>query len=459
MKRTSQIRWLILLIWLAPLPFGSVARFFEPFFYAWLALTALVIIWSNPEPLPEIPFSKWLRRLFWALTGLLVLQILPLPRFLITLFSPHHQVLYDQLQTEPSFWGSFSLVPSETIAFFARNAVLILFLLALLKLRLSKEEMKRLLRHFVLSATVQVLFGVLKLANGNQNFFLFFYPDKSGSYKQFLTGTYGNVDHFSFWLEMALPVSVMLLLWRLKAMETRQTLRQRLIAVINAEKGVWLLAIPPLVLGAGIILTGCRAGLLSTVIAFLVFSQLTYYHRRSRYLRRKLKVIFIGFTLIALFIGVQQTWNKIVNTPDDISGGSGRFLRWPNTMNLVQDFPLLGAGLGSYRYSFYLYDTEAAGSWSTHAHNDYLELLAEGGALGFLLFMTLFALGSLSILRLWMDRRHPEMKMIGIGLLSAFSAVIIHSFFDFSLRIPSNAMFLVMLIALAVRIGTYKREG
>ncbi len=459
MKRTSQVRWLIMLIWLAPLPFGSVAAFFEPFFYSWLALIAMVLLWSNPEPLPRIPYGNRLRQILMAITALIILQILPLPRFLITLVSPHHQQIYADLQTEASFWGTLSLVPAETIAFLARGGVLLLFLLAILKLRLEKDEMMRLLQHFVLSATAQVLFGVLKLANGNKNFFLFFYPDESGRADSFLTGTLGNPDHFSFWLQMALPVSIMLLLWRLKAMETRQTLRQRLIGVISAERGVWLLAIPPLILGAGIILSGCRAGMLAMVISFLVFSQLTYYHRRSRVMRKKLKTIFIGFTLIALFIGVQQSWSKIISTPDDLTSNSGRFLRWPNTMDMVRDFPVLGTGFGSYRYSFYLYDTDVSGRWSTHAHNDYLETLSDGGVIGLLLFMGLFAVLGLSVTRMWIDRRHPEMKMIGIGLLSAFTAAAIHSVFDFSLRIPSNLMFFAMLIALAIRIGTYKREG
>jgi len=455
MKRTSQIRWLILLIWLAPLPFGSVASFFEPFFYAWIALTAMMLLWSNQEPIPRIPYAYRLRQLLIAIAALMGLQILPLPRFIITLVSPHHQFLYAQMQSGDSFWGSLSLVPAETVAFLARSGVLLIFLLAILKQRLEKNEMIRLLHHFVLSATAQVLFAVLKLANGNKHFFLFFYPDESGSYSSFLTGTLGNPDHFSFWLQMALPLSIMLLLWRLKAMETRQTLRQRLIAVINAEQGVWLLAIPPLILGSGIILTGCRAGMLAMVLSFLVFSQLTYYHRRSRVMRKKLKVIFIGFTLIALFIGIQQSWNKIVSTKIE---DSGRFLRWPNTMEMVRDFPVLGTGFGTYRYSFYQYDTDVSGNWSTHAHNDYLEILSDGGLIGLVLFMALFAVLGLSVIRMWINRRHPEMKMMGIGLLSAFTAVAIHSFFDFSLRIPSNLMFFTLLIALAIRIGTYKRE-
>jgi O-antigen ligase len=459
MKRTSQVRWLILLIWLAPLPFGSVARFFEPFFYAWLTLTSLVLLWSNPEPMPTIPHLTWMKRLLWALGAMMILQILPLPRFIVTLISPEHQHLYLQLQSDPSFWGTLSLIPSETIAFLARNAVLLLFLLALVRLRLEKHEMMTLVRHFVLSATAQVLFGIIKLANGNKKFFLFFYPDENGSYSEFLTGTLGNPDHFSFWLQMALPLSIMLLLWHLKAMETRQTLRQRLIGVINADRSVWMLAIPPLILGAGIILTGCRAGLLSMVLSFLVFMQLTTYHRRSRVVRKKLKAIFIGFTLIALFIGVQQTWYKILSTPDTVMADSGRMLRWPNTMELVKDFPLLGSGMGTYRYAFYLYDTDISGRWSTHAHNDYLETLSDGGIVGLLLMLGLCAMLGLSVLRMWISRRHPEMKMIGIGLLSAFVAVLIHSFFDFSLRIPSNAMFFVMLIALSIRIGTYKREA
>ena len=137
---------------------------------------------------------------------------------------------------------------------------------------------------------------------------------------------------------------------------------------------------------------------------------------------------------------------------------SGRLLRWPNTISMVSDFPVFGTGFGTYRFSYYLYDTDEGGKWSTHAHNEYLETLAEGGVLGGTLFFIPLFLYVYSIIKMLGKRRHPDVKILGIGVMTSFFAAAFHSFFDFSLRIPSNIFILVLIAGLGVQIAMYKRR-
>ncbi len=55
-------------------------------------------------------------------------------------------------------------------------------------------------------------------------------------------------------------------------------------------------------------------------------------------------------------------------------------------------------------------------------------------------------------------RRHPDVKMLGIGVMTSFFAAAFHSLFDFSLRIPSNIFILVLIAGLGIQMAMYKRR-
>jgi O-antigen ligase len=125
---------------------------------------------------------------------------------------------------------------------------------------------------------------------------------------------------------------------------------------------------------------------------------------------------------------------------------------------MVRDFPLFGSGFGTYRYAFFLYDVDEGGEWSTHAHSDYLEAAAEGGIIGSLLLFSLLAVLVYSIVKMWLSRKHPEVKMMGIGIISSLFAAALHSIFDFSLHIPANVLTFVLILVIGIKLTTYKRE-
>jgi len=63
------------------------------------------------------PSLKWPRILFLLLFGFLVIQIVPLPKFLIKILSPHSFSFYEKFS--PGFLGahfmSFSLIPGQSV--------------------------------------------------------------------------------------------------------------------------------------------------------------------------------------------------------------------------------------------------------------------------------------------------------------------------------------------------------
>ena len=83
------------------------------------------------------------------------------------------------------------------------------------------------------------------------------------------------------------------------------------------------------------------------------------------------------------------------------------------------------------------------------AHNDYLQILADAGILGFACaaaFIYLLFKQSFQIIGNTKDRIR---RYTAVGALAGCFGILLHSFFDFPLRTPSNALFFLIFVVLA----------
>ena len=443
------------LILLTPLPFGCVGRIFSPLFYILLLVFSLMALEQTGKPFSFLHEKKVLT-FFYGFLGFLALQIIPLPLFLLKLFSPGTVRNLTQLKDQVPGFHPISTVPLETLIFGFKFLVFALFFWVMIRIKFEKKDIISILKTLILSSVLQVILGLLKYLQGNRLFFLFFHQvDSSDPVVRYLTGTLGNPNHFAFYLEMIFPLILALFFLKLQFLEAGRSLRERFLAVLDKEKSITAYFAGPVLLGVGITLTGSRAGIMTMIFSFIIFAQLSFYLRQRKSIRKKLKLIFLGITAVALFIGVQNTVNEFMKTG---FSSAGRFMRWPATFGMFLDFPLLGTGFGTYRYAYFLYDIDPLGAWSTHAHNDFLQALAEGGIIGSALFFLVIGIVIYSIVKMWGIRKHPEVKMIGIGIITSLFAAVFHSFFDFSLRIPANVFTFVLVLALGIKMVTYKRD-
>jgi len=455
MRDRPIIIFLQLFIFLSPLPFGCVGRVFSPLFYILILVFSLFAM-SQTGKETHVLYERKIRFLFYAFLGFLAFQMIPLPLFLLKIFSPRTVHNLTQLKDHVPGFFPISMVPFETMVFVFKFLVFVIFFWVMINTKFEKKEIISIVKTLILSSVFQVILGLVKYLQGNKLFFLFFHEvDKSEVSAGFLTGTLGNSNHFAFYLEMILPLFLALFFLKLQFFETGQSLREKFLSALDENKNVIGYFAGSVLLGTGIILTGSRSGILTMVFSFLIFFQFSFYLKRSKAVRRKLKFFFIGITAVTLFIGIQNTMNKFLSTRIE---NAGRFLRWPATISMVQDFPIFGSGFGTYRYTYFLYDIDEGGKWSTHAHNDYLEAVAEGGIMGSVLFFLLIGMVIYSIVKMWMIRRHPEIKMIGIGIITSLFAASFHSIFDFSLHIPSNVFVFMLVLVLGIKLVTYKRE-
>jgi O-antigen ligase len=171
--------------------------------------------------------------------------------------------------------------------------------------------------------------------------------------------------------------------------------------VFHGSRGVWL---------------GLLAGVVAT--AFVI-------NRRKRYL------IAIILLLIIILYSIPFLRERIVVHEDFIASNTGsvdvRFQMWDSAVNIFKKYPLLGAGPGRYgalMYDFYP-DEFIGGKNHLHAHNTYVEVLADMGILGLLSFLLIFVL--FFIMGYKSIKRNPN--FYNVSFMMMFIAVAVHEFF------------------------------
>jgi tetratricopeptide (TPR) repeat protein len=123
-------------------------------------------------------------------------------------------------------------------------------------------------------------------------------------------------------------------------------------------------------------------------------------------------------------------------------------LIWHGTLTLIGDYPLLGTGLGTYVASFRRHKPTLDAGLVEHTHNDYLELLAETGAAGFLIVAGGLGWCGWRTFTRGVARHDPEIRGLVFGGLAGVVAMGVHSLVDFNLHIPANALTFAVILGL-----------
>jgi O-antigen ligase len=223
-----------------------------------------------------------------------------------------------------------------------------------------------------------------------------------------------------------------------------------------------LLSIAVVVMALGIILSKSRSGvflLVFTFILFLAFSVMFFRRRRHHqiWMRRMIGAVFLAIILISLYIGIDATIERFAL---DLILQEQRPTVWGNTMGIVSDFPLFGSGLGTFTSLYPAYEAIKLQGRYSHAHNDYLQYLAEMGFVGMILLLGGIMFVLVTCFLAWRNRRRPEVKGLGLGGIIAVIAILIHSITDFNMQIPANMLLFSVVLSLTLVIVFYKRtEG
>jgi len=267
-------------------------------------------------------------------------------------------------------------------------------------------------------------------------------------------GPFINRHHFAGYMELTIALPLGLLF----------------AGAVDREKMLMYLFVAGL-MSIALVMTTSRGGIISLVaeIIFLVIVPAIWRSkkekRREEHHRVKagalkrigIRIGLVAALLVSLFIGVLSLGGEFsiyrfidtVNT-DDPTTGRAHF--WSVTLDIIRANPYLGAGLGAFGVVYTKYDTRNGLYRLEQAHNDYLQVLSDAGFLGGALALIFVGLLFYKALQRAKSRDDFRRGVALAGLGGCF-AVLIHSFFDFTLHTTANALLFLVLAALATMNG------
>jgi O-antigen ligase len=175
--------------------------------------------------------------------------------------------------------------------------------------------------------------------------------------------------------------------------------------------------------------------------------------------RRRMPRSSVGWlaAVLASVVAVAATfasWNALAMRVEETLtvGLGGRREIWERTWAMASDFWVTGVGVGAYERAMTVYQRQPHVFYFNHAHNEYLQLLSEGGVMLAVPAAIAVAAGAWQIWRR-VNADRTAVFWIRAGAASGMLAVAVQSVWDTGLRMPANAVLFAILAAIALHDG------
>lgn len=164
----------------------------------------------------------------------------------------------------------------------------------------------------------------------------------------------------------------------------------------------------------------------------------------------------IGVTVLLALPELEAVLSRI--NPGLLSDDSSNVYRhylWTMAVQTFEQHPLLGTGLSTFGFSLPSHST-AAGYLVSHAHNIYLQMLAETGLLGFTAFFG-YILNSMYIsFKLFRHSPCKQTRNLALGAMASFIGLLVHGSVDATLYLPQLSIFVWITTAVIRNAGDFE---
>jgi O-antigen ligase len=191
---------------------------------------------------------------------------------------------------------------------------------------------------------------------------------------------------------------------------------------------------------AGLLLSFSRAG---TALGLVAIAATAGVVLRGKPLHRFAAIaIVVAVAAVPLVeIGADRLFARYAIAGDDYSGSGGRLDVARDTLRMIAAFPAAGCGFGAFTWTFPAFSSPQVRLHYTHAHNDLLQLGAEGGVGS----LALLALALFAVSRSAVDALRAGSEPVVTGAAFGLGALLVHGLIDFNFHIPANAAIAAVL--------------
>lgn len=429
-----------------------------------LAAILILVFWA---PLPLGSNRDWSVGLLIMMISFISLlwgiSLFRNPRFHVKSMKPalimFGLLVFTQLWVATQFTFNLSERPGATFQYLMLGISYCLLFIMVVGMFNTRKRLNWLLGVLLVSGAFQAFWGASMVLSGVE--WLFGVPKEH--YLGKATGTFVNRNHLAGYLEMtmALSIGLMLALRDGKKFTWINTLE-----LIMSNKVLIRLAVVVMVIG--LVMTQSRMGNTAFVASLIIVGTLfvfTFKEHRKRNIAILISFIIIDILVISQYFGLENLKNRLVNTEVSVSQDNGqlvidindlRGIAFTNSIPLAQERTFVGHGAGSYEVVFISHAGPQFGGRFDHAHNDYIQFWVEYGLIGSIPLLLFALLALYNAYKAFSNQRSRYRSGIGFGAMMAIIAIMIHSFTDFNLQIPANAMTFTLVCAIAVLANTHR---
>jgi len=355
------------------------------------------------------------------------------------------------------FWSNSLMVSLLELLLFLAGPILYFIVVNNIK---DEHQINRLLTTILFISSLLGIYGIFQYQGIDFAFW------KANIGRQQVFGLFGNVNYFAEYLIVPLPLAISLFF-----------------VCRNRTKKI-LLLIGILAIGGSLILTFTRGSYLAIGISSLFMFLLYLVAQGKSFIKeyKKIFIIILAFIILVTFLfAIPNPLNKSGTVISKIKGRisisqftSGSSLKrreaiWGFTTLMIKDHPLLGSGLGTFKYNSLSYQAKFFDQGENRSlypygiadkvHNEYLQLGAEVGILGLGIFLWLIISYLRYGLRILKKLKDKYKQGIVIGLMGGVVAVLIDAVFGFPLHLPATLVLFWLFIGLIVSLNHYENHS
>ena len=246
-------------------------------------------------------------------------------------------------------------------------------------------------------------------------------------------GPFVNRNHFAGFVELTLPAGLAMLIFR--------GVRRDLFPLVI------LLTIVPI---SALILSGSRGGIIGFGFELCVLAILAKVQSDEKSSRlAALGILALAAIALIAWVGADKAIERFSEVRNLDLSVARRASMARAAAEIFRDNPVKGAGLGALAAVYPRYETVYDGNIVEHVHNDYIEALAETGIVGGICGLAFLWLLYRESHRSFAAKQAHFSSALHAGAIAAVSGLLLHSFLDFNLHIPSNALLFLTQVYLA----------
>ncbi len=283
------------------------------------------------------------------------------------------------------------------------------------------------------------IFGILQQLTFNGKLYWF----REMRYGGIPFGPYVNRNHFAGFVELVFPVALVPLV----------------LGKVRKERWIVVGIFGLLPIGA-LFLSASRGGVISFGVQLAVLIVMMILRRAGGKHALAGGLIVVLALLLVSWLGVRQVLDRFSSLQSlEVTTGKRASMR-QDTWRIFLDHRWTGTGLGTIQAVFPAYETLYDGKLVNHSHNDYLEAMAETGSAGTACCVAFLGVLFFVSLRQLLQIDKSFAAALHLSGLVACIGILVHSFVDFNLHIPANALIFFLMAHLATsEIAPSSRES